>query len=204
MELLGYNRSTVKYCENLGNVTVLVEYAGGITGYTTGSNGEDAISYCYNAGNITGPDFVGGIAGAAWNHSGLNTTISYLYNTGTITASKDNAWVGGILGAVYNNVYDVVIDNSNAVKNGYNFGEIIANESQINQVCPEYADVQNIYYVSGKVNNSGYGIGLASNLFPSSELGSVYYQLNQIAPNVWTINNLYNSGMPIFTWQIGN
>lgn len=144
------------------------------------------------------------LLGAAWNHSGTNVSMSFLYNIGTITALREDGWTGGILGGVYNNCYGVKINNSNSVKYGYNFGNIVANENIISQICPNYANVQNVYYVSGRTNKSGYGTGLDSNLFTSGELGSVYYQLNQITPNVWTINNLYNSGMPIFTWQIKN
>ena len=53
----------------------------------------------------------------------------------------------------------------------------------------------------GKPNKSGYGTGLASNLFTSNAAGSVYYNLNQVTKNVWTINSAYNSGKVILLWQ---
>lgn len=125
-----------------------------------------------------------------------------MYNTGTISLSdKASDFIGGILGGTYYNCFGVKIDGINQIKYGYNYGTVSGNSNVVNQVCPNYATVTKIYYVSGKPNKSGYGTGLASNLFTSNAAGSVYYNLNQVTKNVWTINSAYNSGKVILLWQ---
>lgn len=204
VEQFGYNQDgNISYCGNFGEITVSNEFAGGITGYSSQSLSTDAISYSYNTGKIKGQSCIGGISGGAWTVGGHSVIFSYIYNTGIITATRGNAdcHVGGILGATYYNCYVTNINGANQIKYGYNYGNVVGYSGTVNQVCPIYATVTKVYYVSLRSNSSKYGTAMNASLFNTTTNGSVYYYLNQVKSGVWTINNSYNSGKVILLWQ---
>lgn len=92
-------------------------------------------------------------------------------------------------------------NGANQIKYGYNYGNVYGDDGDINQICPIYATVTKVYYVSGRSNSSKYGTAMNSNLFSTSANGSVYYYLNQVKSGVWTVNSSYNSGKVILLWQ---
>lgn len=112
-----------------------------------------------------------------------------------------NCHVGGILGATYYNCYGTNINGANQIKYGYNYGNVVGYSGTVNQVCPLYATVTKVYYVSSRNNTSKYGTEISINLFSTTTNSSVYYYLNQVKSGVWTINNSYNSGKVILLWQ---
>ena len=106
---------TITGCTN--NANIVYEgtgiYVGGIVGYTS-----SYIQDCTNNGNITAENayFVGGIAGYFETTSHYNLTYQNLANTGNISGK---AGVGGIAGAIYQNVkvgaeYHTCNSNKNA------------------------------------------------------------------------------------------
>lgn len=75
--------SNATNCGNEGTIHAY-QYAGGITGYATGT-----ITGCYNSGEITGNGYVGGIVGQT------TKAVTSCYNTGSVTGAS--SYVAGIV-----------------------------------------------------------------------------------------------------------
>ena len=95
-------------CSNMGEVSGLADYAGGIVGYADGDSYSLYIKSSYNTGTISGDSVNGGVAGYA---KGSKIKVYDCYNTGEITGIAS----GGIAGS-----------NEGSIERCYNVGKIIA------------------------------------------------------------------------------
>ncbi len=99
--LVGYARiARLCYFRNLSNVgavTALNNYAGGICGYTEGVSGQTGnYESCQNSGNVTAADFAGGCFGYVGSY--INITLGDVSdptkncgNTGTVSATSGHS-----------------------------------------------------------------------------------------------------------------
>lgn len=181
--ICGYINSTgsLSDCYNSGAVSG-VNYAGGICGYSYGSNSSNfiQISGCKNEGSVSSTttsttySYVGGIAGTA-----LYTDISRSGNTGAISGA--GTYTGGIVGCgqgYYNstsNYYQMTVTNC------INTGAVSGSGSYTGGICGRisYADFDNLYN-TGTVNGTSYTGGIVGycvgtkNLFNSID-GCINY-----------------------------
>ena len=178
-------------------MNVVVELFGYIE--SNPNNKEYIVGKSYNYGAIKGNKAVGGIVGGAWNVNGQVLTIKYCYNTGSINCSSFVN--GGILGGTYNAIVETSTDSTKNIIDGcYSIG--VNSSSVPNQISNRYATVTNSYYILGRNNVSGYGIGKADNQFEldKSDRNSVYYLLDSLRSGIWTKNG-YNNGYVSLLWQ---
>ncbi len=123
--LVGYVQGTgaltMKNCVNMGKISGIIQYAGGLVGkVSSNKNNKNEIIDCANVGEVTSTFAtngygLGGIVGysdAVGTTDVYGLTISGCYNTGAISGS--NA-VGGIIGMAY---------NATSVSECYNLGAI--------------------------------------------------------------------------------
>ncbi|NLJ13819.1 MAG: hypothetical protein GX372_00995, partial [Ignavibacteria bacterium] len=159
-------------------------YVGGIAGINDG-----VIFSCFNAGKVSGGKYSGGIAG----QNGLYGGITQCYNTGTI----ENGTIasGGIAGI-----------SSSLIANCYNIGNVSGSGDIgcIVGVRNSMCSLDNCYYLEvASMSGVGKGSSIGAEASTSDKLKSNGF-IN-ILQGSWTVDNMnYNSGYPIFMWQISN
>ena len=121
--------SNATNCGNEGTIHAY-QYAGGITGYATGT-----ITGCYNSGAITGNGYVAGIVGQT------TKGVTACYNTGSITGAGN--YVAGIVA--------FASGASASVKNCYNRAYVESTGSNVGAVVGmtnnASAAMSNLYYL---------------------------------------------------------
>ena len=134
--------SNATNCGNEGTIHAY-QYAGGITGYATGT-----ITGCYNSGAITGNGYVAGIVGQT------TKGVTACYNTGSITGAGN--YVAGIVA--------FASGASASVKNCYNRAYVESTGSNVGAVVGmtnnASAAMSNLYYLDF---TWAQGIGSAKN-----------------------------------------
>lgn len=134
--------SNATNCGNEGTIHAY-QYAGGITGYATGT-----ITGCYNSGAITGNGYVAGIVGQT------TKGVTACYNTGSITGAGN--YVAGIVA--------FASGASASVKNCYNRAYVESTGSNVGAVVGmtnnASAAMSNLYYLNF---TCAQGIGSAKN-----------------------------------------
>jgi len=122
--------SNATNCGNEGTIHAY-QYAGGITGYATGT-----ITGCYNSGAITGNGYVAGIVGQT------TKGVTACYNTGSITGAGN--YVAGIVA--------FASGASASVKNCYNRAYVESPGSNVGAVVGmtnnASAAMSNLYYLN--------------------------------------------------------
>ena len=188
--IVGYNKNTgaIRRSGSSGKITGK-EFIGGVCGFTEGNETNIMIEQCFSMGTVKAKFYVGGICGGTSGKVNMN----YLYNRGDVIELSNSGNSGGIVG--YNNA-DI------SIKNSYNLGNI--NSWIINQIAPQNVTVTESYYILGRNDNSGNGIGKDEYLFKEllSNTESILYLLSQNTNNVWSIKYGYNDGYPLFEWQL--
>ena len=121
--------SNATNCGNEGTIHAY-QYAGGITGYATGT-----ITGCYNSGAITGNGYVAGIVGQT------TKAVTSCYNTGSVTGSSN--YVAGIVA--------YASGASASVKNCFNRAYVKSTGSNVGAVVGmtnnASAAMSNLYYL---------------------------------------------------------
>ncbi|MDD7528089.1 MAG: GLUG motif-containing protein, partial [Bacteroidales bacterium] len=105
-------RNVVSYV-NISNTAVALKHVGGVVGSIQTT--ETVVDQCVYYGNMNiqnSHDCIGGVVG----YTSDGGRISNCANLGTVTATKDGAYVGGVLGYVNN--------TKAMVKNCYNYGSV--------------------------------------------------------------------------------
>ena len=195
--IVGFNFSTIKNCDNFGDIQGGYGAIGGIAGATR-ANIEECVNNgnvsCTNS-NINGDSQVAGIVGyvngatvkkcsnngnidAAGNSNGgivanLHTQgrVEECYNTGIINGETGRC--GGIIG--------IGISEDCSIENCYNLGKVI---------CTGYVNENKGAFVGGI---AGYTIGSITKCYNEAEIESVYAVVGGIAGNAQlTIEECYN------------
>lgn len=188
--IVGYNKNIgiIRKNGSSGKITGN-QFVGGICGFTEGNESNAVIEQCFNMGTIKANSYVGGICGAAFGKTNMN----YLYNRGDVIELNNSGNNGGIVGDHNTNI---------SVRNSYNLGNI--NSLISNQIAHQNVSVSDSYYVLGRNNNSGNGIGKDEYLFKELILNteSILSLLSENTNNIWSIKYGYNDGYPLFVWQL--
>jgi len=108
-----------------GNVTSLLNNAGGLVGYSDGV----IINKCYSTGNVSGTEDVGGFIGNANGFNASADTISNCYSSGNV--SNSNNYVSNIGGFAGHSPGTVMINcySTGRVNGGRGFGMYIQQTS---------------------------------------------------------------------------
>jgi hypothetical protein len=104
--IVGGNNGIVTQCYNMGTISAMNSYAGGIVGY---SDKKCYIINCYNGGSVSvGVDYAGGIGGGVLlSTSNATNKIENCYNFGAISGSNNKAICAVSMSMAYaNNHYD--------------------------------------------------------------------------------------------------
>ena len=135
-----------KNCQNYGKLTVSDQTAGGIVGWTYGSN---AVN-CANFGTIEGTSVIyGGIIGL---NSGASS-IQNCLNAGSIETTNENKYfLGGLLG---NAEKANVISNSLSIKTGSENVQALAGLEKDSTAISSNVTITNSYYLSGLLSAAG-------------------------------------------------
>lgn len=91
--IAGQSEKTITRSMNYGTITVNASYAGGITGYSSGTAGVD-ISYCANVADISASYYAGGIVGGVKTKA----SITGSWNYGKLVGYNNDAHVGSLVG----------------------------------------------------------------------------------------------------------
>ena len=126
----GYSCGTVTECYNEGQVNAASVF-GGVVGYLQGDEGDAVVKNCYNTGAVTATSTssnqMGGVIGYVNVRIEKTLIVSNLYNRGTITGYN---YVGGVVGEFYSGSASSNI----TIRDSYNVGSIIINDSSTSQV----------------------------------------------------------------------
>ncbi|MCH5186542.1 MAG: hypothetical protein J1F64_10555, partial [Oscillospiraceae bacterium] len=189
--IAGSSFETIKNCTNIGNVSCIYGYAGGITGkggpgtviescdnkgeilselYDCGGitgNNMGIIKNCTNNGKISGLYYAGGIAGRTkteWSKTGY---IENCYNSADITGnSASSYYVGGIVG-----------DNQIPVRNCYNTGDV-SGRNFVGGITGRNDENVTTCYNIGKISGQSNIGGVAGNNNTNGKTASCYYLYN--------------------------
>lgn len=100
--MVGYNRGTISYCQNDGEIygakydgqTLSQSMVGGIAGYSNG-----LLSNCVNNGHTYAASAVGGILGQVSASAGVEKSLEACVNNGIVEATTETSQRGAIAGA---------------------------------------------------------------------------------------------------------
>ena len=207
--IIGDAMSTeIKYCINYSTI-ISTEKIGGIAGETSFTT----VSCCTNEGNILADKMFGGIVGR-FDYSQINDC----YNSGDMLClgmgpNNDDVYVGGILGYVYQNGYNINIYNcynSGEVSASYGnyLGGIVGYSSRSIYNCFNLGEVYTIYgtqSTAGEIAGSSrrtYNCYTSSQSRPNelswftntSNWYSSYYQWD--FSGTWGLSSNYNNNYP--------
>lgn len=178
--------SNATNCGNEGTIHAY-QYAGGITGYATGT-----ITGCYNSGAITGNGYVAGIVGQT------TKGVTACYNTGSITGAGN--YVAGIVA--------FASGASASVKNCYNRAYVESPGSNVGAVVGmtnnASAAMSNLYYLDFTCSQ---GIGSAKS---TSQTATAKTRAEMASADFVTTMNTGMAGTfgssrysPALSWQTG-
>lgn len=187
---VGENTGDITLCYAHGSVISEDTDAGGFVGYNKGS-----IETSYAIGNVTANSRIGGFVG---NNESSSASITNCYSIGNVIATGEG-WIytGGFAGE---NKVQATLENS------YSCGHVSAPNSSFDDIGGFCGDINsdapssyqgiiiNSYWdmtTSGQNASSGPAIGK-----PSSEMKNLSTYVDWDFANVWSIENLNNSGYP--------